>query len=129
MPVRTSADRVSKIIDYDTELIPDIQPFINDASVMVDTLVATDASVSANVLELVERYLAAHFIAITDPRVATEQVGSLLTTYQYKLAQGLAITHYGSMAMFLDTSGRLSNWNNRVIEGIINPQIFWAGKA
>lgn len=129
MPVRTSADRVSKIIDYDTELIPDIQPFINDASIMVDTLVATDISVSANVLELVERYLAAHFIAITDPRVATEQVGSLLTTYQYKLAQGLAITHYGSMAMFLDTSGRLSNWNNRVVEGIINPQIFWAGKA
>lgn len=129
MPVRTSADRVSKIIDYDTELIPDIQPFINDASIMVDTLVATDTSVSANVLELVERYLAAHFIAITDPRVATEQVGSLLTTYQYKLAQGLAITHYGSMAMFLDTSGRLSNWNNRVVEGIINPQIFWAGKA
>ena len=125
MALTTSA-AVAKIIDYDTTLIPSLTPFIDDAADLVNEVIGT--SLSDTMKEKVERYLAAHFVAITDPRVSDEKVKTLSTSYQHKLNDGLAITHYGTMAMQFDTSGKLSAWNQNVIKGTLQaPSISWLG--
>ncbi len=124
---RTTIAAVQKIISYDQVLIPDIQPFIDDASLMVTNIIGTAAS--AQTLEMVERYLAAHLIGISDPRIQSEQVRTIQASYQVRLSDGLGITHYGATAMQLDTSGKLSRWNKSVISGMANAfSLVWGGK-
>jgi hypothetical protein len=115
----TQAD-VDKIIQYDATVITDVPMFIANA-----TTLATRVIGAAD--DLVVLYLAAHLIGISDPRVATSQVKSLLETVQYKLSEGLGITHYGTMAMQLDSTGKLASWNRRVVEGRGGFQLFWGG--
>ena len=124
---RTTEDRVNLLIQYDLTIITDIQSFIDDASMLVDNIVAIAPLPSTALLEIVERYLAAHFIAIADPRVDTEKVKSLQTKYQYLLDKGFAITHWGTTAMMVDTTGRLAAFNNRLLDGNGPKQFFWAG--
>ena len=122
----TNAAAVQAIIDYDTTLITSIASFITDASDLVEEVIGT--SLGNTMKEKVERYLAAHFIAITDPRVENEKVKTLSVTYQVKLSEGLGITHYGTMAMMFDTSGKLSAWNQNMIKGNKQtPSVTWLG--
>jgi len=62
-------------------------------------------------LELIERWLSAHFIAIRDPRVASEGAEGLSQSFMYKVGLGLQQTTYGQQAMLLDTKGGLSSLN------------------
>lgn len=117
---------VQRILDYDQDLVPDVQPFIDDAVIFLTAVIGTGVVTDA-VFDTVTNYMSAHLICISDPRVHTEQVKSLLVTYQQKLDKGLGITHFGTMAMMLDTSGKLAAWNQRVIEGKGKVQFFWAG--
>lgn len=126
MPATTTIAAVQKIIQYDTVLIPDVQPFIDSAIVLVDAIIGTAAN--DTILELVTRYLAAHLMAVTDPRTATEQVKSIQVSYQHKLSQGLGITHFGATAMLLDTSGKLAAHNQKVLDGIAGFTFLWCGK-
>ncbi|MFN7318250.1 MAG: hypothetical protein ACK5S6_01960 [bacterium] len=125
MPLLTSAEAVQQIIDYDQELIPDLTPFLDTAVALTDSVIGT--ALADPLLEQVQKYLTAHFVGITDPRLQTAQVKSLLETYQVKLSLGLGITHFGQVAMTLDTSGKLAAWNTRVVEGKGRVQFFWAG--
>lgn len=120
----TPAD-VKRIIEYDEQLIPDAQPFIDDAVTLLSSIFPDDYPPTT--MDVVTRYMAAHLIAITDPRVASEQVKSLQTSYQYRLDKGLGITMYGATAMMLDSSGLLAQWNNKVNKGLAGPKLFWAG--
>jgi uncharacterized membrane-anchored protein YitT (DUF2179 family) len=117
---------VQRILDYDREFVSDVQPFIDDAVIFLTAVIGAGV-VSNAVFDMVTNYITAHFISITDPRVHTEQVKSLLVTYQNKLDKGLGITHFGTMAMMLDTSGKLAAWNQRTIDGKGAVQFFWAG--
>jgi hypothetical protein len=125
MPLLTSAEAIQQIIDYDQELIPDLTPFLDTAVALTDSVIGT--ALADPLLEQVQKYLTAHFVGITDPRLQTAQVKSLLETYQVKLSLGLGITHFGQVAMTLDTSGKLAAWNTRVVEGKGRVQFFWAG--
>jgi hypothetical protein len=127
MAIRTTEDRVQAIISYDLSLIPEIDQFIADASLIVDNVVAIDSRASAATLELIERYLTGHLLAITDPRVKREQVKSLAVEYAISLDKGFGITTYGTVAMTVDTTGRLAAFNNRLITGGGIKQFFWAG--
>jgi len=129
MAVRTTPEAVDLIISYDTTLIPDLTPFIASASLLVDTIVDIPTAPSDAILEVVERYLCAHLIGITDPRLGSEQVKSLQASYQYKLKEGLGLTHWGQTAMLLDTTGRLARYNQQLIEGRGTVQFFWAGSS
>jgi hypothetical protein len=63
-------------------------------------------------LELIERWLGAHFYAIFDPRSVVEKAGSVLQQIQSRVDLGLNLTHYGQTAMRLDTQGALAVMNN-----------------
>lgn len=125
MPLLTTAEAVQQIIDYDQEFIPDLTPFLDTAVALTDTVIGT--ALADTMLEKVQLYLAAHLVAVTDPRLQSAQVKSLLESYQNKLTPGLGVSHFGQVAMMLDTSGKLANWNQRVVEGTGRVQLFWAG--
>lgn len=117
---------VQRIIEYDTTLIPDISQFIADAKTILDAVVGT--AITPTQYDVVHKYLSAHLIGITDPRLQSEQVKTLQASYQYRLSDGLGLTHWGSTAMLLDPSGKLAIWNNKVKKGLAGPQFFWAGE-
>jgi len=64
-------------------------------------------------LELIERWLTAHFYHILDQRIKTEAAGSVRGEYQHKVDLNLAVTTYGQQAMMLDTNGALFDLSNR----------------
>lgn len=124
---RTTDDRVALLIQYDRTFITDLQPFIDDASLIIDNVVAIAPLPADNILELVERYLAAHLVMVTSGQVSMEKVRSLQVQYGTLLDKGFAITHWGTTAMMLDTTGRLAAFNTRLMQGGIGKQFFWAG--
>lgn len=120
-------DQVTRIILFDTARIPEVQPFIDDAVIMLTNIIGT--ALDTATFDLVTRYMAAHLIAISDPRVNMEKVKSLQVRYDTKLDKGLGITHFGTMAMMLDSSRKLSQWNTQVVSGEGLKQFFWAGET
>jgi hypothetical protein len=106
---------VAGIIEVDAS-IP-LTPFIEVANQLV-TDVCGEFDYTSEKLELIERWLSAHFYAIRDPRIAREQAGPVSAQYQYKVDLNLAQTTYGQQAMLLDTEGGLAALNAQVTQGL-----------
>lgn len=69
---------------------------------------------SAGRLALVERYLAAHFAAITYTPAVFESVGKVQASYQAKIALNLDQTRYGQQAKVFDPTGQLKKLSDGV---------------
>lgn len=111
MAYRTTYTAVGKIIEIDSSFDSDaFEPFIETANALVTECCSTDDYDAAR-LELIERYLAAHFYTLRDPRAETEKAGSVSVKYQSKVELGFDTSHYGQMAMRLDTAGGLAKIN------------------
>lgn len=127
--MRTTADAVAKIIQVDAS-VTDISMFIETANNLVTRLLGTNADLDSAALELIERWLSAHFYAVFDPRVSSESVSGVSASYQHSVSLGLAVTTYGQQAMMLDTTGTLAAYNAKATgktKGAVKPQLFWAG--
>lgn len=123
---RTTADEVRKIIEVDT-LITDLDPFISAANELV-TEVCEPLGYTESRLTLIETWLAAHFYAIRDPRLSSEQAGPVGASYQSRLDLGLNVTHYGQQAMRLDTKGGLGKLENDIKKGGTRKiGVYWLG--
>ena len=70
--------------------------------------------VSTGRLTLVERYLAAHFAAITYIPAVFESVGKVQASYQAKVALNLDQTRYGQQAKLFDPTGELKKLSDGV---------------
>ena len=103
--MRTTSQLVAGIIEVDIS-IP-LEPFISVASELVTELCSA-AGYTDERLELIERWLSAHFYTNRDPRPTREEAGPVSASYQSKVALNLASSHYGQTAMMLDTAGGLS---------------------
>jgi len=127
---RTTYAAVIKIIESDTTITTDMAPFIEVANVLI-TKVCTDydETTDAVQLELIERWLAAHFYAIRDQRKDTEKAGPVSESNQYKVDLYLAQTIYGQQAMLIDTSGLLAALNKSMKDGLgaVVPSVTWVG--
>ncbi len=132
-PGRTTTVLVEGILDGVAEGF-DLSPFIDSANEIVTERCAVvfpgvteqldsagnpiyvaekgGFSYSNHRLELIERWLSAHFYAIFDPRSVMEKAGSVMQSIQSKVALGFNVTHYGQQAMRLDTQGALAVMNN-----------------
>ena len=111
MAIRTTAEKVEEIIETEEDI--SLDPFIEVASSLVDELDEKRAPGyhSDERLELIERWLSAHFYAIRDPRRQQEQAGSVQETFAIRVALRLDQTPYGQQAIVLDTSGTLARMN------------------
>jgi len=120
MPFRTTQPLVRGIIKIKSTI--DLDPYIEPANELVTELCASatkgDPPVSFHTdvrLELIERWLAAHYVAVAYRRAIQESVGSVQVTYEGKVALLLHVTEYGQKAILLDTSGRLAAYNNTLL--------------
>ena len=84
---------------------------IDTANVYIDTHLS-GAGHSASILEKIELYLAAHFVALTSEKgtLKFSKVGDSSDAWDVtELGEGLRATRYGQTALVLDTSGILAN--------------------
>lgn len=130
---RTTMAQIAGIIELDAEIVPDdaaMLPFIEIANELVTeccTGTKGPASAYSDVrLELIERWLAAHFYAQRDPRYASESAG-VSVSYQSSVAIGFDNTHYGQQAMRLDTNGALAANNENAKKGRRRASGYWLG--
>jgi len=103
--IRTTEAAVAAIIEVDVT-IP-LAPFIETASNVVDA-VCTHSSYSDTTLELIERWLSAHFYAVRDPRVTREAVKGIEEVFAISVKDyGFNTTPYGQQALMIDVRGNL----------------------
>ena len=118
---RTTPALVAGIIEVDNAI--DLAPFIAAAGSLVD-VVEEKSDHTAELLELIERWLSAHFYTVRDPRAVSEKAGPVGVTYQSKVDLNLSTSHYGQTAIVLDTSGTLK----RLSKGVRSAVVAWLGK-
>lgn len=131
---RTSRAAIAGVIEVDESIVPDddaMEPFIVAANQLVTefctgTKGPTTAYSDAR-LELIERWLAAHFYAQRDPRFSNEGAGGVSVGYQNKIDLGFDNTHHGQMAMRLDTNGGLAGLNADAKKGKVRIGATWLG--
>lgn len=128
---RTDATAVVALMlpgkDYDTRRSPSLTPFIDTANALV-TRVATCAAtkgitLSAAELELLERWLSAHFYCMSDQTYSSRSTGGASGSFHGQTGMALDATKYGQTAQMLDSSGCLVSLSKRQTAGA-----FWAGK-
>ena len=110
---RTSSSDVELIIEVDAGA--DLDPFIETASLLVTkhcvTLGGLSEDSDAEELELVERWLSAHFYSIFSPRAKSESAGPVSQSIESKVDLGFDVTRHGQQAMRLDSTGQLAKLN------------------
>ena len=65
------------------------------------------AALPADTVDAIIRYLAAHFITVQSPRVASRGLGRANESYQGQTQMNLKSSFYGQTAMMLDSTGTL----------------------
>ncbi len=106
MAARVNDEEVKVLIDTNR----DTSPFIDDANLIVnENLVGKGFSDER--LKLIEKYLAAHLVALTEERggLTRYKNGDSSEEYQLVKGSGIAQTRYGQQAIMLDTTGTLQN--------------------
>lgn len=105
---RTDAPSVKEIIE--TNLTDEtVIAFVNTAHRQVEDVLGS-AGLSVATLTEIEKYLAAHFLTLKDPRAESEGYGGdYKIKVQGETGMGLEATFYGQMAISLDTSGLLAS--------------------
>jgi len=125
MAVRTTSAAVALIIDVDDDIA--LTPFIEVANALVTECCSTD-DYNATRLELIERWLSAHVYTIRDMRSSEERAGTVSERKQSMVGLGFDTSHYGQMAMRLDTKGGLAALNSRTKKGTGQTvQVSWLG--
>lgn len=104
---RTTDIAVAGIIEVDNEI--SLTPFIDAANLLV-TNVCTNSGYTEATLEMIERYLSAHFYLLRDPQIRSSQImGGTGEAYeQISTDLGLSVTKYGQQAKVLDYKGNLA---------------------
>lgn len=134
MAIRTTPTNVKAILltQYDSTNAPDLNAFIEAASLTTDKVDACDADgdLSTNELEMIERFLAAHNYLLADQAIASEKDLDASATYQGQTGMFFESTFFGQQAMLLDTTGCLSQINQKAKKGGKRTLEFsWLGKA
>ena len=104
--MRTTESEVKQIIN--TRLLEEeIRPFLETANAMVTNACAGYAH-TVDELRLIEMWLAAHFVAIRDPRTSARTMGDASETFEGTSGMNLNATRYGQQVMILDRFGCFS---------------------
>jgi len=120
MANRTNAPDVKVIFETD---LPDatVTAFITTANHIVTDQLASSIS-DSDLLEDIEKWLAAHLAATRDQRIQRQDFGDSAVTFQGKTGLGLDATQYGQHVKLLDTTGKLARLGQgRVTAGMIDP--------
>lgn len=123
---RTTAELVGQIVEVDEDI--SLAPFIESANALVTEICAPVTTYTAARLELIERWLSAHFYCIREERPVLEKADVVSERAQSKVDLGFDVTHYGQMAMRLDTNGGLAALNEEAKTGTLpSGFVTWLG--
>ena len=101
---RVTSAEVQEILDTTITLTA----FITAATLLVDQHLL-DADLPTALLKEIERWLAAHFACMLDPRLRDMHKGDTSATFELgRQGLGLQATTYGQQALALDASGLLA---------------------
>jgi hypothetical protein len=107
---------------------PSLDPFISSANVVVTRVatcaVAKSKTLTAAELELIERWLAAHFYAVSDKPYTSKSTQGASASFNGQTAMALDATLYGQQAKVIDYSGCLESISKRQMAALT-----WLGKA
>jgi hypothetical protein len=110
MAARVSSEEVLEIIDTD---LTDVSAMITAANLIINSRLAS-RGISEELLKEIERWLAAHFVAIRDPKLKSETIDGAKQEYEYaKMGEGIMGTSYGQQAVLLDVSGSLAQMGKK----------------
>ena len=126
---RTTSTNVIAILisdkQYDSSIALDA--FIDTATALVDRVVTCAAEKgithSSTELELIERWLAAHFYLHADQPFKSNKTGDASAVYQGEFGKSLKSTRYGQTALTLDHSGCLKSLS----KGKTVARFIWGG--
>ena len=107
---RVSAEQVTELITTSLEESVILSSMVDTANLYVDTYLL-EADHSDAILEKIELYLAAHFVAITEERGAlkSSKTGDARDEWHTDyMGTGFNSTRFGQVALTLDTSGILA---------------------
>jgi hypothetical protein len=127
---RTTSGAVQAILlqDYDSLDNPDLTPFIETASSVVDdvSLCASQKGtpLATAKLELLERWLSAHCYCLVDRLYYSRKTGKAEGIFQGRTGMNLDYTPYGQMAKSLDPTGCLVAVTSSMKAGMM-----WLGKT
>jgi len=123
---RTTSAAVALIIEVDTSI--SLTSFIEVANAFVTECCGSVSTYNATRLELIERWLSAHCYTVRDMRAEMEKADEVSEKKQSKVDLGFDTSHYGQMAMRLDTAGGLAALNVNIKKGRTNVLgITWLG--
>lgn len=109
---RTIDAKVIEILgpNYNSKTRPSLARFIDTAASLVNWVVTQDVDglMNSDSLELVERWLAAHFYAHSDQLYQSKNTSGAGATFQGQTAMILKSTQYGQTAMLLDVTNSLA---------------------
>lgn len=123
MAVRTTPTLVQGILEVESG--KDLTPFIRSANVLVNGVCGdsgyTDGDPDAvppvpyedTEMELIERWLAAHFYTIYDNQLSQAGAGSVRASFQHDVDLLLFNSMYGQQAVVLDYHGNLAALQNQ----------------
>ena len=132
VPPRTTSDLVKGLLldDFGNKLdgvSPDLTPYIATASTIVDRVMTCainkGLALSNGELELIERWLSAHFYQQADPGYQSRNTLSASGQFTGKTEMGFESTRYGQQALLLDYSNCLRNIQKQQRAGMV-----WLGK-
>ncbi len=117
-----TTDAAVRAITTVPKKVTDLTPYIEVANNMV-TRVCLESDYDDATLELIERYLAAHFLAVHFPISIMERAASVQSLKEHKVALGLMNTRYGQQACMIDTAGNLAAVSANAEKGIKKVQV------
>lgn len=121
---RTTSEQVATIVEVDSNI--DLEVFILTANELV-TEVCVPLGYSDARLELIERWLAAHFYKVRDQSVQSERAGPVSQSFFGQVGFILKQTKEGQQAMLLDTKGGLAQLSKDIEEGRQKSGVQWLG--
>lgn len=112
---RTDVTDVKAI--FETDLTdPQLQLFVGDANAIVTERLGGEG-LGVDLLERIERYVAAHLASTRDPRTLSTDVGDASAKFEGRVRSfdrvGFASTFYGQQALALDPTGKLGTAGKR----------------
>ena len=127
---RTTAAAVQALMlpgkEYDTANAPSLTGFIDTATAIVDRVdacaTAKDITLTSAELELIERWLAAHFYAQSDKPYASKNTQGAGASFHGQTGMHLESTLYGQTALTVDYSGCLAAIGKR-----LRARLLWGG--
>lgn len=115
---RTTEEDVADLLTHDLDTTHVLHPFIDTANELVTDLLS-NKGYSDRKLELIERWLSAHFYTVAKKaEIQSEHADGAGETYV--MPQGgnnFSLTRYGQTAMMIETGGYLSALEKKIDSG------------